>query len=218
VSQLSLSFPSHYALLSPDEIYDAVDEKLLTKLAEDRRLERKPPGMHSKDLARWFSMWANTPPEGGIIVVGMEDKGQFSGCHGLSSDQLNKLEKGHYTYVPDARVDSKRIAVAASDGSDSFVVVFRIRYREDKVVHTVSGEAFIRRGDECHELTKEEIRELEIDRRQVDIEKEPVTLTYPDDFDADLIRRFIEGVKKVHQPLQNYDDITVFGAAQVGPN
>ncbi|MDX6613229.1 MAG: ATP-dependent helicase RecG [Blastocatellia bacterium] len=216
VSQLSLAFPSHYALLSPDEIYETVDENLLKQLAEDRRLERKPAGMHGKDLGRWFSMWANTAPEGGLIIVGMEDEGEFSGCHSLSSDRLNKLEKSHYTYVPDARVDSKRIAVTALDGSDSFVVVFRVRYREDKVVQTVSGPSFIRRGDECRELKRDEIRELEIDKRQVDIEKEPVTLVYPDDFDADLIRRFIEGVKKVHQPLQNYDDITVLEQRRLG--
>jgi ATP-dependent DNA helicase RecG len=84
------------------------------------------------------------------------------------------------------------------------------------VVLTVSGEAFIRRSDECHKLTKDEIHELEIDRRQVDIEKEPVALVYPDDFDGDLIRRFVEGVKKVHQPLQQYDDVMILSQRRLG--
>jgi len=161
-------------------------------------------------------MWANTLPEGGLLVVGMEDKGRFTGCHKLGADQLNRLEKSHYVYAPDARVESKRVSVMATDGEDSFVVIFRVAYREDKVVHTASGEAYIRRGDECHKLTQDEIRELQIDRRQVDIEKEPVPLRYPQDFDPDLIRRFVDGVKKVHQPLQQYDDVTVLTQRRLG--
>lgn len=48
--QLSLIFPKHSALLSPDEIYGMVDDRLLTRLGEDRRLERKSPNIHGKDL------------------------------------------------------------------------------------------------------------------------------------------------------------------------
>jgi ATP-dependent DNA helicase RecG len=216
LKQLSIPFPRHYALLSPSEIYEAVDEKLLRKLAEDRRIERKSPRIHGKDLGEYFSMWANTVPDGGLIVIGMDNDGQFSGCHDIGSDHLNKLEKAWYTYCPDARVESKRVGVTGKDGSDSFVVLFKTGYREDKVVRTASGQAFIRRADEKHELGNEEIREIEIDKRQVDIEKELVPLTFPDDFDAELIRRFVDGVKKVHQPLAAYQDIEVLQQRRLG--
>lgn len=214
--QLSLAFPKHSALLSPTEIYDAVDQRLLSRLQEDRRLERKPPGIHGKVLGEYFSMWANTPPEGGLIIVGMSDKGKFLGCHSLDSHQLNALEKANYIYAPEARVDSKRVHVVAEDGSDSFVLVFRVGYREDKVVLTSSNDAYIRRADECHKLTREEIRELEIDKRQVDIEKEPVSLRFPDDFDTDLIHRFIDGVRKFHQPSREYRDEEVLTQRRLG--
>lgn len=214
--QLSLLFTKLSVLLSPDEIYNAVNQELLTKLAEDRRLERKSPGIHGKDLGDYFSMWANTPPEGGIIVVGMSDGGEFLGCHTLSTNQLNELEKSHYTYAPEARVDSKRIPATAADGTDSYLVVFRVHYREDKVVRTASGKAFIRQGDECKKLTADQIRELEIDRRQIDIEKEPVDLCYPDDFDQDLIRRFVDGVRKFHQAVQSHSDVEVLTQRRLG--
>lgn len=214
--QLSLIFPKHSAILSPSEIYDAVDQDLLSRLHEDRRLERKPAGFHTKELGEYFSMWANTPPEGGLIVIGMEDDGRFSGCHNLTSKQINALEKSSYIYAPDARVDSKRISVIAEDGVDSFVIVFRVAYREDKVVLTASGEAFIRRADDKRKLTKEEVHELEIDKRQVDVEKESVPLHFPEDFDLDLIRRFVEGVKKVHQPSQQYSDEQVLSQRRLG--
>jgi ATP-dependent DNA helicase RecG len=216
MNQLEIAFPKHSALLSPDEIYDAADQDLLSRLAEDRRLERKPPGMHGKELGEYFSMWANTVPDGGLIVVGMENGGQFSGCHQLSVKQLNALEKACHQYCPDARVTSKRVETTAPGGAPSFVVLFRITYREDKVVRTVSGDAFIRWGDEKHQLDEHEIHELEIDKRQIDIEKEAVPLIFPDDFDAALIRRFVEGVKKVHQPLQQYLDEEILEQRRLG--
>ena len=216
VTQLSITFPKHFALLSPDEIYTDADQFLLSKLAEDRRLERKPPGIHGKHLGDYVSMWANTVPDGGLIVVGMENDGAFSGCHRLTADQLNILERCHYTYCPEARIDSKRIGITAADGSPSFVLLIRVRYREDKVVRTTSGDAFVRRGDEKHKLKDDEIRELEIDRHQLDLEKEPSTLRFPDDFRIDLVRKFIEGVRKVHQPLQQHRDIDVLEQRRLG--
>jgi ATP-dependent DNA helicase RecG len=214
--QLSITFPKHFAVLSPDEIYAEISQALLAELAEDRRLERKSSGIHGKELGDYICMWANTIPDGGLIVIGMEDKGAFSGCHKLSAQQLNTLEKAHYAYCPDAKVDSKRVEIASSDGCASFVVVIRILYREDKVVRNASGDAFVRRGDEKHKLSADEIRELEIDRRQVDLEKEPTLLRYPDDFNPELVRRFIDGVRKMHQPLQQYRDIEVLEQRRLG--
>jgi len=171
-----------------------------SKRIEERRAERKPPGIHCKDLGDYFDMWANTLPEGGLLVVGMENNGSFSGCHKLSQNQVNEIEKCHQTYCPDARTESKRVRVVASDGTESFVILFRVHYREDKLVRTASGEAYIRQGDSKHRLNESEVHELEIDKRQVDLEKEPVSLQYPDDFDQELIDRFVDGVKKIHQP------------------
>jgi hypothetical protein len=108
MSQLTLVFPKHAALLSPDEIYEKVDQELLAVFKEDRRLERKPAGTHFDALGDYFAMWANTLPEGGLLVVGMENDGSFSGCHRLSQNQLNEIEKCHQTFCPDARVGPVR--------------------------------------------------------------------------------------------------------------
>jgi ATP-dependent DNA helicase RecG len=97
-------------------------------------------------------MWANTVPEGGILVVGQEDNGSFTGCSKLSQNALNDIEKAGRVYCPDARTDSKRIPVFDADGHENFVLVFRIQYREDKVVSDISGNAFTRVGDEKRKL------------------------------------------------------------------
>ena len=216
MEQLTITFPRHSALLSPDEIYEGVNSELLRSLSEDRRIERKPAGIHDLALGEYLSMWSNTVPDGGIIVVGMEDGGKISGCHRLHINKLNELEKAPRRLCPEARVESKRVEVVAEDGKASFVLIFRVQYREDRVVRNQADKAYIRYGDEKHTLSESEIHELEIDKRQVDIEKELVALTYPDDFDRELIRKFVEGVKKVHQPLQMYADVEVLQQRRLG--
>jgi ATP-dependent DNA helicase RecG len=216
MAQLSITFPKHFALLSPDEIYESANPDLLSFMAEDRRIERKPPGIRPQFLSEYLSMWANTVPDGGIVAVGIENDGTISGCHNLSPDQLNELEKCQYRLCPDARVRSRRLEATSRNGLPSFILLFKVDYREDKVVRNNAGEAFIRHGDEKHALTEEEIRELEIDKRQVDIEKESSPLLYPDDFDTDLLRRFFEGVKRKHQPTQQHSDIEVLQQRRLG--
>jgi len=78
-------------------------------------------------------------------------------------------------------------------------LAIRVFYREDKVVKTVNGEAFIRDGDSKRRLTDEEIRELENDKGQVDLERESGKLPYPEEYDGDLLRQFCDGVAKLRQ-------------------
>jgi ATP-dependent DNA helicase RecG len=152
-------------------------------------------------------MWSNTAPDGGLVIVGIEDKtGTFIGCHGLSQDQLNEREKSAFIFCSEAKVESKRVPVVTPDGTDSFLLVFRVFYRDDKVVVNSSGQAFIRIGDSKHELTAEEIRELQIDKGQLDFEQEPAPLVFPGDFDSGLVRRYIDSLKIERKPLQDHSD------------
>jgi ATP-dependent DNA helicase RecG len=198
MEQLSISFPNNdpLFLLSPDEIYDMADQTLLFLLKEDRRIERKPARTHEKQLGEYHSMWANTAPDGGLLVLGMEDDGSFSGCSKLSPRELNGKEKASNTFCPECRTISKRIKVINIEGHEDFIILFRTNYQENKVICDVSGNAYIRIGDEKHKLTSDEIHELKIDKGQVDLEQEPTTLQYPDDFRDDLIRNFIEGLQR----------------------
>jgi len=191
-----MSFEAKKAtLLSVDEIYESCSQTILERCKEDRRIERKPASYAPRELGNYFSMWANTPIDGGIVVVGMSDGGKFDGCLCLSHSQLNDLEKTAITYCPDARFSSKRVSVIRSDGAQDFILVFRIYYRQDKVVETNAGEAFVRHGDSKKKLSSEEVRENQIDKGQVSLEREPCGLKYPDDFDFESVKRFCEAVR-----------------------
>jgi ATP-dependent DNA helicase RecG len=197
--QLSLDLPSPHPplpelrqLWTPDDIYGSLDESLLRQFAEDRRVERKSARVEPKALGDYFSMWANTSPEGGIILVGVENDGSISGCRKLSDRQKNDIELTAKRYCPDARSGSRLIAAKNKRGEDDFIIAIRVLYRSDKVVETASGDAFVRISDEKHRLGTDERRELRIAKGEIEYEKEDVNLRWPNDFDQLLVRDFCE--------------------------
>lgn len=199
MTQLQLNFPSEKptTLLSVQELYEQANGPLLQRVHEDRRLERKPAGVHVGNLSEYFSMFANTKPDGGLIVVGMENDGTITGCTKLSHNQLNSLERTGDTHCPDARYEAKRLEVTAGQGRLDFLLLFRIFYREDKLVKTVGGDAYARSGDSKKKLRAEEVRELQLDKGEVAVEVEPCTsLRYPDDFDTALIDHFVSEFRR----------------------
>jgi len=214
--QLALTFDGVPALLTVAEIYENASLDLLAKLREDRRIERKPPGYQAKYLADYISMFANTKPDGGIIVIGMENDSRISGCSGITQSRLNELERCGQMYCPDARYESKRVAAQNSSGEADFLLLFRVFYREDKVAKTVSGEAYVRLGESKEKLRQEQIRELEIDKGQVEFEQEPSGLSFPTDFNSQLISQFCEGVRKARRFTQDHREAEILELRHLG--
>lgn len=216
IQQLPLNFSGPRALLTVDEIYDNASVRLLQSLgAEDRRIERKPATIHTDFLGEYFSMWANTAPDGGIIVVGMQDNGSVSGCVGLTVKQMNRLEATRIEYCPDSRSESKRIDAANMNGEADYLLLFRIYYRPDKVVRTSSGKAYTRVADRKKELSEEEIRELQIDKGEVDFELEHCGFQYPQEFDSQLIHTFA-GKYSAMRGLSSHSDEEILTLARLG--
>jgi ATP-dependent DNA helicase RecG len=198
--QLSLAFKEPLALMSPDQIFARASQKLFESLKEDRRIERKPIGIHAEELAKYFSMWANTKPDGGVIVVGIDDDGLVSKAgSSIAMEAVNRLEGAGYTYCPDARVESKRISAIGECGEEDFLLVFRIPYDPHKVIKTVSGEAYIRIADRKIKLKPDEVYHLSTDRGQIDVEQELLDISYPDDLDWNSVSQYASAVKKAHE-------------------
>src|SRR5688572_29931872 len=118
--QLGLTF-TELDLVTVEELWNAASQALFGKFKEDRRIERKPAGIHAHELAEYFSMWANTI-DGGLIVIGVDNDCEFSGCD-RSGTRVNRLEKGARDSCPDALVDCKLVKGVRVDGkADSALV------------------------------------------------------------------------------------------------
>ncbi len=184
-------------LLNPDDIFACATTDLLEKIKEDRRIERKPAKMHAEPLAEYFSMWANTSPDGGLIVMGMTNDGKIEGCSFLDEKALNDREKTGFTHCQEARYETTRIEAFRENGERDFVLLIRVFYHPTRVVETNSGKVFVRRGDSKTELkTDEEKRQLRIDKGEIQHEQEPSGLEYPDDFEIELLRQWATNVRK----------------------
>jgi Predicted transcriptional regulator containing an HTH domain and an uncharacterized domain shared with the mammalian protein Schlafen len=193
LSFVYLENPIH--LLTVNEIFEKANQPLLQELKEDRRIERKPATYQAKALGDYFSMFANTKPDGGIIVIGQDNNGAMSGCSHVGQNHINDLERTADNHCSDARYELKRIRVSRPDGKEDFAMLMRVFYRHDKLVRTHAHEAFIRVGESKKKLSEEEAREIEIDKGQLDLEQEPCTLEYPQEFDMELIRQFTNNFK-----------------------
>lgn len=179
-------------LWSVDEIYDGASVELLKMFKEDGRIERKSARVEPRQLGECLSMYANTSPDGGVIVIGMEDDGRMTGCGRLDTSRLNAIERLN-EYCPDARYDTKRLPIRNDQAEEDFVILLRVSYQQGKLVETTRGDAFIRRGDSKHRLNDDEKRELRIAKGEVHYELERVDLKYPNDFDTNLARALRDG-------------------------
>lgn len=176
-------------LWTPDEIYDRLNSKNIQAFVEDRRVERKNSRVSAKTLAEYLSMWSNTQPHGGIVIVGIDDNGAISGCTSLSPERKNEIE-ALSPLCPDASWSSKVVEVTNAAGKPDYLIVYRVTYRADKLVETSSNEAFIREGDKKLRVNEALKRELRISKGEIHYELEPVNLKFPDDFDLPEIEHF----------------------------
>jgi len=191
------TFPVEHPLrlLTADEIYDQMSEAIASDAGEDQRIERKSSSYAARALGEYFSMWANTPPYGGVILIGVENDGSISGCLRSTQDHINDLQRAGDIYCNEARYQCKIVHLFNKNGEADFIVAIRVFYREDRVVETTSGDAFMRRGSTKRKLNDIEKRELQITKGQIEIESESVNLFYPDDFNGSLIAQFLENVR-----------------------
>lgn len=176
-------------LWTPDEIFAALSADKIERFCEDNRVERKSARKSPKDLADDYSAFANAQPHGGVILVGIEDKGRLSGFSGLGADRVSVFE-GRNPHCPDAQIETKRVEIINSKGSKDFILAIRVHYRADRLVETTSFSAFVRAGKEKIRLTEPEKKEIRINKGEIDYELDPVALSYPDDFSKDLIGIF----------------------------
>jgi ATP-dependent DNA helicase RecG len=183
--------PSLPQLWTPDDIFASCTPETIQRFKEDNRIERKPGSIKQNALADYVSMWANTQPHGGITFMGVADNGRIIGCKHLHENQLNDIHTVR-RLCPDAKIEFKRVAVKNSKEEDDFVEVMRVYYRDDKLVETVSSEAFIREGDQKRLLREEEKREIRLNKGELELESERVPLQYPDEFNLALLKVFRE--------------------------
>ncbi|TCH98917.1 hypothetical protein EJV46_10205 [Roseococcus sp. SYP-B2431] len=185
---LRLPPPGLVQLWTSAQIFEQIDSDNIHHFIEDRRVERKSTNVQAKSLAEYLSMWSNTQPHGGLIIVGIDDQGRIVGCKGQES-HLNDLESCGIM-CPDAKFETKKISVKNFRDENDYLLIFYVKYHADKLVETTAGKAFIREGDKRSELNEVVKREIRIAKREIHHELEGVGLRFPADFDMPEVQKF----------------------------
>lgn len=188
--QLTLHFGEGYddpilEVMAPRDLWERVTQAELSHYKEDRRVEFKSSKVHLDDIAKYFSMYSNTSPEGGLLLVGVDNNGSPTGLSDLSDKQINELEKVHVQRCPGARPEYRRVQCNVGGRADFFVAVF-IPYI-NKLTETNRGEAYVRYGDSIRKMSDDEKRDFRQSRHEIEFELEPCGLTWPSDFDISII-------------------------------
>ena len=126
-------------LLTPRDILSRITRGELSRFKEDRRVEFKQNLIHFDELVKYYSMFSNTAPDGGIILIGVDKNGSPSGCTSLSAAQINKLESFHLQYCPAAKPEHSHIPCTVNGLSD-FIVAIYVPYL-NRLCETNKGEA-----------------------------------------------------------------------------
>ena len=217
--QLELDFHAPLETLpqlwTPDDIFQSCNASILEKFGEDSRVERKLATISQKDLAEYASMWANTQPYGGVVFIGIKNDGTIVGCKRTENSHINDLESVR-TLCHDARLEFKRISVSNERNEKDYVLVLRVYYREDKLVETSDGNAFMRDGDRKRRLTEQEKREIRLSKGELDLENERTHLKFPDDFDINLIGKFREEYINKRELTSRYTVEDVLALSKLG--
>lgn len=193
---------SSMALWTPRDLWVKLDQRLIELLKEDRRLEKKScKKIHLDDLAAYFSAFSNSP-DGGLIVYGVEDNGDITGCSNFDHEQINKVEIVHLDKCPQSKPEFKRIRVIIDNKVDYCLAIY-LPYI-GRLVETNKGDAWIRYGSSKHRMSDEEKRDFRSTRRELSFEQEEAPYNYPDDFDLRIIQDFCDRFRE----RENKDDWT----------
>ena len=174
---MSAAYLHHLDAASPAERLQR-----LIDAPEDQWFDRKSARIAPKDLARALIAFANA--EGGTVVIGIRS----GACDGalLTPAKENALRQAGIDFtIPPVRITVSQLALEREQR------VLLIDIPPSEHVHeTVSGEVYLRVGDESRNLSYSQRRELAYDRRSSHFEYEPVRDVALDDLEPEELARY----------------------------
>jgi predicted HTH transcriptional regulator len=140
-------------------------------------------------IAPWICGFANINPEGGLIVVGIDDRGDIIGIDRFDSRYVNELTT-FYDFLDGPQPTHKIVPCSRSDGSPDHVLLIYTPYLRNRVARTVDGKCYERRGDDIKELRPEECQELAYQKQERLFEDEAAVSYNPADLAQDVAEEF----------------------------
>ena len=172
--------------MSISKINTSITMDYLKNIPENLYFDRKRAKISNQDLANEIASFANA--NGGIVVLGISDDGEFEGFNPYGINKLNDCQKVVTNYLrptPNYRIEL--IEVKNSKNEDDTIVLFHIEPAINFVVRNNKEEVYLRQGDSSIKLNSEQIRSLEYERQERNFESEVLNGTSINDIDLEVM-------------------------------
>ena len=175
------------------KINPKIDENYLTNTKENLYFDRKSAKYDLRDLANEIASFANA--SGGIVAVGITDKGKIEGFNVVGIDKLNDCQKVVVNYLKTSPVyKTELLNVKNEKGEDDTIILFHIDPSVSTLIRNNKDEVYLRLGDSSKKLDAEQIRSMEYETRERDFETEIILDTSIDDVDIEILREYKERI------------------------
>ena len=172
--------------MSLSKINSRINLDYLTKEKENLYFDRKRAKISLQDLANEIASFANS--NGGLIAVGITDKGEIEGFNVYGKEKLNECQKVVTNYLkntPTYRMEL--INIKNEKDEDDNILLFHIEPELNYIIRNNKDEVFCRQGDSSIKLNANQIRNLEYDRKERDFEAEILLESSINDIDTEVM-------------------------------
>lgn len=161
-------------------------EKLKT-MTEGQFFDRKSGRLAARDFAPHLSAIANA--SGGLIVIGIEDKGKVTGVDPDKENIFRQAAFEHLQVVPEYEVEA--VDCILDSGETGKIMLFHVASSANEIIKMKNGDAYLRVGGASRKLSAEQLAALEYSKGIKSFESRIVDDATIDDLDQKSIEKYI---------------------------
>lgn len=171
------------------KINTKITDEYLKNSVESLYFDRKRGKIKPLDLANTIAAFANA--NGGVVAVGITDDGKYEGLNIYGEDVINNIQKCVVNFLsPLPLYKTEIINIKNDKGINDIIILFHILPATNYIIRNVKDEVYLRQGDSSVKLNSNQIRSLEYDKNQRNLENEILYESGVEDIDEETLRYY----------------------------
>ena len=171
------------------KINTKITDEYLKSSVESLYFDRKRGKIKPLDLANTIAAFANA--NGGVVAVGITDDGKYEGLNTYGEEVINNIQKCVVNFLsPLPLYKTEIINIKNDKGINDIIILFHILPATDYIIRNVKDEVYLRQGDSSVKLNSNQVRSLEYDKNQRNLENEILYESGVEDIDEETLRYY----------------------------
>ncbi|WP_206512555.1 AlbA family DNA-binding domain-containing protein, partial [Veillonella ratti] len=186
-------------------MFENITLEYITETKENGYFERKSSAIKPDHLVKQIIAFANA--NGGVIVVGVEDKGEITGFARSKYTVDEYINAIRQNCIPVPKFEYKTIVI--NEETKDFILLIGVESESGSIISDRSDKVYLRVKDSSRELSHREITSLEYDRGFRLYEDKVIEEATIDDLDLLIIENYKERMNVLHK--DNIEVLTARG-------